>query len=86
VIDFNFGTPMLPMSLFVPGSTGLACLSQAMQIVQIAAITGMQTNFNIAIPAASRNILAAKSFSFSVLGLNMTNFTIQAGPCAKQAF
>lgn len=88
VADFNFLPVALPLSNFVPGSSGVACLTPALQTLTLGfAAAGTITAQNlINLPAASRPFLVGVQVTFSAIGFNATAGTLRGGSCVKQVF
>lgn len=91
LIDFGFapGGLYLPLSAFMPGSTGVLCLSPNQQNVGLSVSTGAQTNFTFLIPATARGFLGAAGLSqlaVTAIGYDVTTGALAGAPCAAQKF
>jgi hypothetical protein len=85
LVDFGTFGFELPMSSFLPGSTGVSCLNLgSLQTLAIGFINNGSA-FNVAtIPAATRPLLTGFSWLSQAVGFDLTTSLAHAGPCTRQ--
>jgi len=91
LVDLGFapGNLYLPLSSFMPGSTGVLCLSPNLQNIGLTVSSGPQTNFTFLIPSAARGLLGASGLSqiaVTAIGYDVTTGALAGAPCAAQKF
>ena len=85
LIDLGTFGIEIPVSSFIPGSTGVTCLNLGtMQTLAIGTM-GTGSAFHIAaFPASARPILTGISWLQQAVGFNTSTFAAHAGPCTRQ--
>lgn len=85
LIDLGTFGPEIPVSAFIPGSTGVVCLN--LGTAQTLAITLMGSGFTSHVatfPASARSLLSGISWLRQTVGFNVTTGQAHAGPCTRQ--
>ena len=85
-VDLDFFATPLPMSVYVPGSTGTACLSTQLIVLGFQVWNGGSAQHVMSIPAASRPLFSGNSFVFTSIGFDTTNSVLHGGSCVKQSY
>jgi len=83
---FAFQNPMLPLSAFLPGSTGMLCVPPTAANLGFQVEAGVRLDYTITIPALVRPTLAGAQFVFGAIALNPATLTLTGLPCVRQAF
>ncbi len=85
LMDFGTFGPELPVSVFLPGSTGVACLNLGtMTTLGINFTVGGQAFQVLTIPANSRGILAGISVLHQAAGFDPVSGTAMVNGCTRQ--
>jgi hypothetical protein len=88
LIDFSFSPFPLPLSMFVPGSTGAACLNLgAFQTLgfSIASGTG-QDAFTLNLSPGARTLIGGLTLVWQGVSLDPVANVLHGGPCGAQHF
>jgi hypothetical protein len=83
---FNFQNPALPLTAFLPGATGMACLDITNNVVlgfNVASGTGTDS-FGITFSAAQRPNVQGLNLVMQALALNPATGILRGGPCVMQ--
>ena len=90
-VDLGFapGNLFLPLSAFMPGSSGVLCLSPNMQNIGLTVSSGAQTNFTFLVPSGARGLLGATGLTqlaVTAIAYDPTTGALAGAPCAAQKF
>src|SRR5262249_50863282 len=88
LIDFGSSPLPLPLSTFVPGSTGTACLPLgSFQTLGFAIASGSgQDTFTLNLSAGARTLIGGLSLVWEGVSLDPVANVLHGGPCGAQHF
>jgi hypothetical protein len=88
LIDFSFSPTPLPLSAFVPGSTGTACLNLgAFQTLGFSIASGSgQDAFTLNLSPGARTLIAGITLVWEGVSLDPVANVLHGGPCGAQHF